>query len=56
MENRNKYTWLGVFFMEHCRAKTSFLNKVNELIDWQSINAILCKKIRRKAIAVSNPV
>ena len=55
MAIRQKGPRLGDYFLEHRRTKTTFLDKIDEIIDWQPIKAFLCKKIRRKADAVGNP-
>ena len=55
MANQQKGPRLGDYFLEHRRTKTTFLDEINELINWQPINAFLRKKIRRKANAVGNP-
>lgn len=55
MASQKKDIGLGDYFLEHRRMKSTFLDEINELIDWQPINAFLRKKIRRKANAVGNP-
>jgi IS5 family transposase len=55
MAIRQKGPRLGDYFLGHRRTKATFLDEINELINWQPINAFLCKKIRRKANAVGNP-
>ena len=55
MAIRRKAPRLGDYFLEHRRTKSTFLDEIDELIDWQPIKAFLCKKIRHKANAVGNP-
>ncbi len=55
MAIRQKGTRLGDYFLEHRRTKPTFLDEINDLIDWQPISAFLRKKIKRKANAVGNP-
>lgn len=55
MASRKKDIGLGDYFLEYRRTKPTFLDEINEIIDWQPINVFLRKKIRRKANAVGNP-
>ncbi|MCP3663778.1 MAG: IS5 family transposase [Gammaproteobacteria bacterium] len=55
MASRQKGPRLGDYFLEHRRSKPTFLDEINELIDWKPINSFLRKKIKRKANAVGNP-
>lgn len=55
MGARSKGPRLGDYFMGRRRAKSPFLDEIDAVIDWLSIQAILAKKLKRKANAVGNP-
>lgn len=55
MATRQKGTRLGDYFLEHRRTKPTFLDEIDQLIDWRPIDVFLRKKIKRKANAVGNP-
>lgn len=55
MAIRQKAPRLGDYFLGYRRTKTTFLDEIDEIIDWLPVKAFLCKKIRRKANAVGNP-
>jgi len=55
MAIRQKSPRLGDYFLGYRRTKMTFLDEIDEMIDWLPIKAFLCKKIRRKTNAVGNP-
>ena len=46
---------LGDYFLQHRKFKRTFLDDIEELVDWKPIQAFLNKKLKRKANAVGNP-
>ena len=46
---------LGDYFLGRRRTKRTFLDDIEELIDWTPIQTFLNKKLKRKANAVGNP-
>lgn len=56
MGNRfEKRPGLGDYFLQHRRTKRTFLDDVEEFVDWQPIERFLNKKLKRKANAIGNP-
>ena len=45
----------GDYFLGRRRTKTTFLDEIDQIIDWQPIQAFLNRKLKRKANAVGNP-
>ncbi len=56
MENRfQQGPRLGDYFLGRRRTKATFLDKIDQIIDWQPIQTFLNRKLKRKANAVGNP-
>lgn len=46
---------LGDYFLSRRRTKATFLDEIDQIIDWQPIRTFLNRKLKRKANAVGNP-
>ena len=56
MGNRfDKAPLLGDYLLGRRRTKKTFLDEINEIIDWKPIQTFLNKKLKRKANAIGNP-
>lgn len=54
-ERTPKAPLLGDYFMARRKTKRTFLDDIDELVDWAPIRSFLNKKLSRKANAVGNP-
>jgi transposase, IS5 family len=55
MAERKKAPRLGDYFLGKRKFKPTFLDEIDQIIDWQPIKSFLNKKIKRKANAIGNP-